>query len=163
MSEIIIKEGLYEGDLDSLVDSVLIMDYYKPKFGDEKRTLVMTFVCDDEGPADDLCNFIQKGSFDIMDADQSPAPDESGKFLVFVELDRNRRMFAALDKILLSCKSITNVSNWQFIPYTYVEKFEWNQENFEKTVPQMPHLYGHDLADAERDRIRKRIQFLNKY
>lgn len=158
-----LNEGLYEGDLESTVDPVVIMDYYKPKFGDEKRTMVMTFVCSDEGPADDLCNFIQKGSFDILDADQSPAPDESGKFLVFVELDRNRRMFAALDKVLHSCKSITSVDNWRFIPYTYVEKFEWSKENFEKTIPQMPHLYGHDLSEEERDRIRKRIQFLNRY
>jgi len=158
-----LNEGLYEGDLESMVDPVVIMDYYKPKFGDEKRTMVMTFVCGDEGPADDLCNFIQKGSFDILDADQSPAPDESGKFLVFVELDRNRRMFDALDKILHSCKSITGVDKWQFIPYTYVEKFEWNKENFVKTIPQMPHLYGHDLTEEERERIRKRIQFLNRY
>ena len=158
-----LNEGLYEGDLNSTVDSTLIMDYYKPKFGDEKRTLVLTFVCEDEGPAQDLSNFIEKGSFDILDCDISPAPDESGKFLAFVELERNRRMFGTIDDILNSCKAVTGVDTWKFIPYTYTEKFEWSIENFEKTIPQMPHLYGHDLSEEERERIRKRVQFLNRY
>jgi hypothetical protein len=158
-----LNEGLYEGDLESTVDPTIIMDYYKPKFGDEKRTLVMTFACNDEGPANDLNEFIQKGSYDIIDSDTSPAPDTVGKYLVFVEMVRNRKMFNTIDKILNSCSAITSNGEWKFIPYTYVEKFEWNKKNFEKTVPQMPHLYGHDLTEEERIRIQKRIQFLNKY
>jgi hypothetical protein len=158
-----LTEGLYEGDLNSTIDPVIIMDYYKPKFGDEKRTLVLTFVCSDEGPAQDISSFIEKGSFDILDCDMSPAPDESGKFLAFVELERNRRMFRTIDDILNSCKSVTGIDAWKFIPYTYTEKFEWSKENFEKTIPQMPHLYGHDLSEEERERIRKRVQFLNRY
>jgi hypothetical protein len=158
-----LNEGLYEGDLESTVDPVIIMDYYKPKFGDEKRTLVMTFRCSDEGPANDLDEFIQKGSYDIIDVDPSPAPDDSGKYLVFIELVRNRRMFNTIDEILRSCSAITGINEWKFIPYTYVEKFDWSKENFEKTIPQMPHLYGHDLTEEERERIQKRIQFLNRY
>ncbi len=158
-----LNEGLYEGDLNSTIDPVIIMDYYKPKFGDEKRTLVMTFVCSDEGPAQDISSFIEKGAFDILDCDMSPAPDESGKFLAFVELERNRRMFGTIDDILNSCKSVTGIDTWKFIPYTYTEKLDWNKENFEKTIPQMPHLYGHDLSEEERERIRKRVQFLNRY
>lgn len=158
-----LTEGLYEGDLKMTVDSVVNMDFYKPKFGDEKRILVMALVCNDTGPAGDLCNFIDKGSFDIIDVDTSPAPDSSGKYMVFVELKRNRKMFAILDKILTSCRAITGIDKWTFIPYTFTEKYEWNKENFEKTIPQMPHLYNHNITHEERERIRKRIQFLNKY
>ena len=158
-----LTEGLYEGDLKRTVDPVIIMDYYKPKFGDEKRVLVMAIMCNDEGPARDLQGFIDKGSFDIFDVDTSPAPDTDNKYIVFVEIKRNRRMFEVLDKILTSCNAVTAISDWKFIPYTYSEKMDWNKENFENTVPQMPHLYGHNLSEPERERIRKRIQFLNKY
>lgn len=163
MTKKILTEGLYEGDLDSTINSTVLMDYYKPKFGNEKRTVVMTFSCNDEGPANDLADFIEKGSYDILDVDKSPAPDKDGRFLVFIEVIRNRKMFEILDKILSSCKAITLIDNWKFTPYTYVEKFDWNKENFEKTVPQMPHLYGHDLSEQEAERIKKRIQFLNRY
>lgn len=158
-----LNEGLYEGDLKKNVDSVVSMDFYKPKFGDEKRVLVMAFTCNDEGPAKDLCNFIDKGTFDIIDVDTSPAPDTTGKYMVYVELKRNRKMFGILDKILNSCVAVTGINTWKFIPYTYVEQHEWNKENFEKTIPQMPHLYDHNITHEERERIRKRIQFLNRY
>lgn len=158
-----LNEGLYEGDLKNTVDPLIIVDYYKPKFGEEKRVLVMTIITTDEGPADDLCRFIEKGSYDIIDVDTSPAPDTDGKYQVFIEIKRNRKMFGVLDKILTACNAVTGISKWKFIPYSYSDKLDWNKENFEKTIPQMPHLYGHNLSELERERIRKRIQFLNKY
>ena len=157
-------EGLMEGDLAQTVNDTLLIDVYQPKFGDEKRTMVLAFTCFDEEPADDLVDFITKGGYEIEDCDAGTAPEENGKYLVFIEIKRNRRMYDVINTILEDCKDLCGVTGWNFIPYTYTKKYKWNQEDFEKTVPQMPHLYGAaQPSEDERDRIRKRIKFLVQY
>jgi len=157
-------EGLMEGDLAQTINDTLLIDVYQPKFGDEKRTMVVAFTCFDEGPADDLVDFISKGGYDIVDCDAGTAPEENGKYLVFIEIKRNRRMYETLHSILEDCKDLCRVTGWNFIPYTYTKKYTWSKEDFESTVPQMPHLYGAaQPSDEDRDRIRKRIKFLVQY
>ena len=160
----LLLEGLMEGDLAQTVYDTLLLDVYQPKFGDEKRTLVVAFTCFDEEPADDLVDFISKGGYEIIDCDAGTAPEENGKYLVFVEIKRNRRMYQTLNTILEDCKDLCGVTSWNFIPYTYTKKYKWAKEDFENTVPQMPHLYGASQpSEDERDRIRKRIKFLVQY
>lgn len=160
----LLLEGLMEGDLAQTVMDTLLLDVYQPKFGDEKRTLVVAFTCMDETPADDLVDFISKGGYEIVDCDAGTAPEENGRYLVFIEIKRNRRMFDTLDTILNDCKDVCGVTSWNFIPYTYTKKYPWAKEHFEQTVPQMPHLYtSAQPSDDERDRIRKRIKFLVQY
>lgn len=158
-----LNESLFEGDLHRMIFPVVLVDAYQPKFGDEKRTVVVSLTAKEEGAASDLVDFIDKGNYGIHDCDFSPAPDETGNFIVFIELKRNRKMFDVLDTILKDASNITNISDWEFIPYTHSQKYKWEKEQFESTVPQMPHLYAHNLDEAEREKLRKRIKFLLNY
>lgn len=158
-----LTESLFEGDLHKMVFPVILVDAYKPKFGDEKRTVVVSLTCKEEAAASDMVDFIDKGNYAIHDTDYSPAPDSTGNFLVFIELKRNRNMFDTLNSILADAGNITNITDWEFIPYTHTKKYKWEKEPFENTVPQMPHLYAHNLDEAEREKLRKRIKFLLNY
>ncbi len=108
-------EGLKEGDLENLVLPLISIDEYESKL--DKDAIVVAFFVQDYEPAKDLNRFIQKGDVNLLDTDVSPAPNEDGYFLVFVELMRNT---SVPDKILHIIDTINNlVSNntWQFCTY----------------------------------------------
>jgi hypothetical protein len=94
-------EGLREGDLEGLVLPHLSIDEFETKLDDD--AIVVAFHVLDRDPANDLNRFIQKGAVALLDTDVSPAPNEDGYYVVFVELERNEtfpeRMMHILDSV----------------------------------------------------------------
>src|SRR6056297_3156277 len=81
-----IIESLFPGDLENLVSSTISIDEYESKIDPE--AIVLAFFVKSEDPAYDLSRFIEFGPFSyILDTEVSPAPDENGNYLVFVEFE----------------------------------------------------------------------------
>ena len=66
-----LHEGLEQGDLARLIDSVYSIDEFKSKMGDDADIIVLAFTAGDKGPAQDLMNFIEKGYDWVLDGDVS--------------------------------------------------------------------------------------------
>src|SRR5690606_30290855 len=82
----LLKESLFPGDLKDLIKPVVSIDEFEPKI--DPAAIVLAFYAREEDPAFDLSRFIEFGPINsVLDTEVSPAPDEDGFYLVFVEIE----------------------------------------------------------------------------
>ena len=154
--------SIQNNDLIDLIQSTFSVDQYKSKIGDDKNVVVLAFEVKDADPAKDLSQFIETGH-DCIDVDVSPGPDKDGNYKVFVELQRNSKLFDSIDNIL---KDITRVdesaNSFMFNAYKSDMPSNWNRQNFESSV--YSSSYDYEMAtNPQAQEISERIKFLNKY
>lgn len=129
-------EGLREGDLNSLVLPLVSIDQYESKLDDD--AIVIGFYVQDRDPANDLNRFIQKSAIDLLDTDVSPAPNEDGYYMVFVELVRDHDFPEKVQTILDSLKGLTGLSKWKAEFQGNEGVFPLNDENLKVLVRMDP-------------------------
>jgi len=130
-----LNETLLAGDLQLLVSSVVEIDSYKSKIGEDEKMVVLSFNVDDKEPADDLARFLELGFDWVVDADATDGPLDTGKYKVFVELERNKHVPERLLKLLEAVKKLTNIENFRFRYYKSFRTLPADEENIRNTVP----------------------------
>lgn len=157
-----INESISHNDLRGLIAPLISIDQYKSKLGKDENVTVVAFKINGKDAAADLSQFIETG-YDCLDVDISPGPDSDGIYTVFVELERNRKLFEIIDIILNDVKQVDNdLTGWAFMAYETDGVLAWNQENFENNV--ITDSYKYVLKhNPEAKAISERIKFLNKY
>ena len=104
-------EGLKEGDLAELVLPMISIDEFESKLDDD--SIVVAFYVGDRDPSQDLNRFIQKGAASVLDTDVSPAPNEDGYYMVFVEFLRDENFPAKLISTVESLEGLTGITAWK--------------------------------------------------
>lgn len=128
-----LTEGLRVDDLINLVRSKISIDEYESKIG--KDAIVVGFYVDDKDPADDLSSFIEKGAGNILDTEVSPAPDDDGNYLVFVEFMRDEKFPEDVEQVLESLLSLTGIESWVFNAHGHGdEDFDFDRESITERV-----------------------------
>lgn len=135
-------EGLQEHDLDDLVLPLVSIDEYEPKTGDDKDVIVVGWFVNDEKPARDLERFVEKGDYDVLDTETSPAPNPEGYYLVFAEFLRNDRFPDNLLSLLNSMANLTNIKQWQFKPLHDDEIYDLDVDNIREHIELDPEKIG---------------------
>lgn len=128
-----LREGLSENALDYLVQPLLSIDEYCSKISD-KRAIVIGFFINDQDPADDLSNFIDRSSVPILDTEVSPAPTPDGYYMVFVEFQRDDEFPNSLITLLKEVDNLTSVDDWTFQSPAQETPLEVNEKNLRKFV-----------------------------
>jgi hypothetical protein len=158
-----LNENIKHNDLVDLVQDIVSIDQYKSKIGDDANIVVVAFKIADKDPAMDLSQFLETGHPAALDVDLSPGPDPEGNYTVFVEFDRNSRLFEVINNMLEDVKRADNsISEFKFVSYEEKTPLDWNQENFEKGV--ITSSYDYTLKhNPDAVAISERIKFLNNY
>lgn len=105
-----LREGMRAGDLEDLVLPLVSIDEYESKVSE--KAVVVGFYVHDKDAADDLNRFIQKSPVQLLDTDVSPAPDQHGYYLVFVELENDRRIVDNIEDIVNEVTPLANTDEW---------------------------------------------------
>ena len=95
------EDDLPRGSFYGLVPDQILVDAFKPKFGNEKDFAVFSFFVKQRDAANKLMSYIVQKNFDLLDVEASPDPNEDGKYIIFIEMNRNKDMFATMNKLLL--------------------------------------------------------------
>jgi hypothetical protein len=106
-----LTEGMRAGDLEDLVLPLLTVDEFVSKLDDD--AIVIGFYVHDKDAADDLNRFLQKSPTQYLDTDISPAPDQHGYYLVFVELMNDNTIVKNIEDILLEVTPLVSIKEWQ--------------------------------------------------
>jgi len=104
-------------DLKNTILPFISIDEFEPKSGLNTEIIVVAFYAEEQGPVQDLNTFIQRGSFDVIDTEASPNPDENGRYLLFIEFERNEVFAATFDKFIRDIENLTGTQEWQVKPY----------------------------------------------
>ena len=130
-----LNEGLLAGDLRMLVNNIFEVDSYASKMGEDKDIVVLSFTVKSRKPADDLVEFVENGYDFVLDADISPGELDDGKYKVFVEIERNRRIHEQILELLNGVGLLSEISDFKFRYHKAFNSLDANNENLDGTIP----------------------------
>jgi hypothetical protein len=180
-----LKEHLSENDLKWLVDDKVLIDMHKTKLGEDKDYLVLSIAVNDQQPAHDLARFIENSVHKFKDVEVSPATDSKGRYLVYVEMERNPESFNSINGVLHDSNKFSGIDNWQFKTLGLTDYIPFDEESFRQHVITDPALYDQRHPQVEQpeeqpapeaevepeqtpeesvqESIKSRLKFLMKY
>lgn len=158
-----ISEGLRPADLQDLVKPYFSIDVFKPKIGEEKDNVVVAFYTMQEDVGKDLASFIEKGPFETLDVEVSPAPDDNNNWLVFCEFERRNDLYGHIQNVLEQIATITSINEWSFRAYRNPDIMQFSEDTFNDSVVVSKQQYFTATQLEEREQVRKRMSFLRDY
>jgi hypothetical protein len=181
-----INESLLENDLKWLVDDGVLVDMHKTKLGADKDYIVLAIVVNDRTPAHDLASFIENSVYDFEDVEVSSATDTKGRYLIYVEVNRDSGAFKTINGILNDSKKLTGIENWKFkgmgmndfVPFdeeTFSAHIITSPEEYDQLHPKVEETTKEELSpeterseeemqqEAIRESIKNRLKFLMSY
>ncbi len=153
--------GLHNNDLDSLVNSIIEIDSYKSKMGNDSDIVTLAFSVLGEEPAKDLENFLEKGYPFVLDADVSSGEQSDGMYKVFVEIERSKRVPEQVLEIADGVSKLTNNTDMRFRYYKNFRSLDLDEENLTNSIPVDNTAY--DLAIKESRYTNYKNFFSNSY
>jgi hypothetical protein len=146
-----LNESLMEDDLKWLVDDGLLIDMHKTKLGANKDYIVLAIVVNDRTPAHDLASFIENSVYDFEDVEVSSATDTKGRYLIYVELNRDSGAFKTIDGILNDAKRLTGITTWKFKGMSMQNFIPFDEEAFAAHIISDPLEYDQLHPEVEKE------------
>jgi hypothetical protein len=107
-----LKEGLRKDDLIHMMSNRVSVDEYESKIDDS--AIVVGFFANSKDVANDVNRFLQKSYVDLLDTEVSAAPDQTGYYMVFVEMLMNNKTSENIASLCRELSSLTSIENWEF-------------------------------------------------
>jgi hypothetical protein len=146
-----INESLLEDDLKWLVDDGVLIDMHKTKLGKNKDYIVLAIAVNDRTPANDLASFIENSVYDFEDVEVSPATDTKGRYLIYVEVDRNSDAANTISGILKDTSKLSGITNWKFKTMGINDYIPFDEETFANYVITDPAEYDLQHPEVEQE------------
>ena len=154
-----LNEELRERDLHNLVDNVFEVDSYASKMGNDKDVVVLSFTVNYQDPDKDLVNFIERGYDFVLDADASPGELADGKYKVFVEIERNRRIGEQIQEVLDGVSKLTGIDKFKFRYHKSFNSIPVDDDTLNETIPKTGDEYDIKIKSAPMENF---SNFFNK-
>jgi hypothetical protein len=122
------------GEMTNLVTPTISIDQYKPKIGEANETVVVAFEVAFEQPAKDLSNLIETDVTESLDVDVSDGPNGDGKYMVFVEFERDGNLYENIMNIVKVASQATSITEWKYSYYKGTDSADLTAENLAETV-----------------------------
>lgn len=145
-------------DLEKMVSAHIGVDVYTAKSGSDEDVCVISFRVRGEGVAKDLSKFLEKEGSWILDCDSSTGEDNTGKYLVFVEIRRNRRLHERIMELLDIVERLTGTLRWQFNVAKKLTVHHVKLSNLENLVAASPEEYR---AQKDKHKSETMSEFFN--
>lgn len=107
-----LNEGLRKDDLIHMMSNRVSVDEYESKIDDS--AIVVGFFANSKDVANDVNRFLQKSYVDLLDTEVSAAPDQTGYYMVFVEMLMNNKTAENIASLCRELSSLTSIENWEF-------------------------------------------------
>ena len=143
------EDSLVASDLEDLVSHIFEIDSYKSKMGSDKDIVVLSFKVETKDAAADLVSFIEKGYKSVLDADLTPGELANGKYLVFVELTRNRKVISNIVELLYGIGKLASIDEFKFRYYKSFTSTIATESNLQAAVPVTPVDYVSFMSDTQ--------------
>jgi hypothetical protein len=154
-----LNEELKERDLHNLVDNIFEVDSYASKMGSDKDIVVLSFTVEYLEPAKDLVNFIERGYDFVLDADSSPGELEEGRYKVFVEIERNKRIGEQIIEMLDGVSKLTGIDKFKFRYHKSFNSIPVDEQSLTETIPKSGDEYDIKIKETHMENF---SNFFNK-
>jgi len=127
--------GLRENDLKDLVYKVIEIDSYKSKMGSDAEIVTLSFTVNEQAPANDLVDFIERGYSFVLDADATSGEQSDGSFKVFVEMERTNEVPSQIVELINGVSNLTGIKDFRFRYYKGFQSIPVSLESLSETIP----------------------------
>lgn len=148
------------GEMENLVTPTISIDQYKPKIGEPNETVVVAFEVAFEQPAKDLSNLIETDVTQSLDVDVSDGPNSDGKYMVFVEFERDGSLYENIMNIVKVASQVTAITEWKYNYYKGGASTDLTAENLAETVLDNPEEYVLRYTNTETNESLSRVKEL---
>jgi hypothetical protein len=154
--------SLKHEDLHGTILPNVSIDEFEPKAGKDTEVIVVAFYLLDQDPADDLNTFIQRGVIDSLAVEVSPNTDDEGRYLVFVEMERDDTFPNKFQALLKDIENISGKMEWKVKTYLSDDKeFDFNDPELFNFVIINPEEYvskDEFMKESMEDKVKSFLQ-----
>ena len=154
--------SLKNEDLHGTILPTVSIDEFEPKAGKDTEVIVVAFYLLDQDPADDLNTFIQRGVIDSLAVEVSPNTDDDGRYLVFVEMERDDTFPNKFQALLKDVENVAGKMDWKVKTYLSDDKeFDFNDPEIYKYIILNPEEYiskDEFMKESIEDKVKSFLQ-----
>jgi len=148
MTKVIINEGLDYHDLEGIVLPVVSVDEYSAQMGKDSEIVTLAFTVKNKKAGEDLSDWFERGYDFVLDAQVSEGELSTGKYLVFVEMNRRTTVPERIITLLDDMETLTNMKLKDWTVIVDEEEHEAEEDILKQVIIMSPHKYR---VDEERE------------
>jgi hypothetical protein len=148
MTKQILNEGLDYMDLEGQLEPRISVDEYSAKMGKDSEIVTIAFTIKSEAAGNDLVDWLERGYNYVLDAQVSEGEIASGKFLVFVEMDRRTKVPERIVEILNDLETLTGMNATEYTVEVDGEEYDADEDILKQKIILSPKEYR---VDEERE------------
>jgi len=122
-------------EMQNHVSEIITIDNFQAKLGNDEDVSVIKLQTDNKSVAEDLVKFIETGCKFVLDADNSPAKNQDGRYDVFVEIERNEDLPKNIMELVRDVEQVTGMLQWRFTFHKKDIEYSLSEENLSTIVP----------------------------
>lgn len=172
----LLKEGFDYRDLVGQVEPVVTVDEYSAKMGTDDEIVTLAFLIKSRLAAKDMVDWFERGYDWILDSKESEGEVTSGKYLVFVEINRRTQVPERICELIDDLETLTEISRDEWVITIDGEDYPVEEDTIKQKIILSPKKYREaypeeeqeaepDAQDAELSEMRNRagLDHVNKY
>ena len=144
MTKVIINEGLDYHDLEGIVLPVVSVDEYSAQMGKDSEIVTIAFTVKNKKAGEDLADWFERGYDFVLDAQVSDGELTTGKYLVFVEMNRRTSVPERIVTLLDDMETLTNMQLKDWTVIVDEEEYEADEDILKQVITLSPHNYRID-------------------
>ena len=137
----IINEGFDYHDLVDQVNPIIAIDKYVAKMGGDDDIVTLAFSVKGQQACEDLAEWFEKGYDFVLDAQVSDGELSSGRYLVFVEMDRRSTVPARIIEMIEDLETLSGLPLSEWTVMIEDEEYEADANVIGQKLILSPHLY----------------------
>lgn len=169
----ILKEGFDYKDLVGQVEPIVTVDEYSAKMGTDDEIVTLAFIIKSRLAAKDLVDWFERGYDWILDAKESDGEVSTGKYLVFVELNRRTQVPDRICELIDDMETLTEINRDEWEIVIDGEEYPVDTNTIKNKIILSPQKYREAYPDEDVDdshdnelsemRNRAGLEHVNKY
>ena len=147
----ILNEGLDYHDLEGIVIPRVTIDEYAAQMGKDSEIVTLAFIVKNKQAGEDLSDWFERGYDFVLDAQVSDGELSSGKYLVFVEMNRRTTVPERIVTLLDDLETLTDIPLKDWTVIVDDEEYEPDIEVLEQVITISPHQYREEVEPDEEE------------
>jgi hypothetical protein len=149
MTKVIINEGLDYHDLEGIVLPIVSVDEYSAQMGKDSEIVTLAFTVKNKNAGEDLADWFERGYDFVLDSQVSDGELSTGKYLVFVEMNRRTTVPERIVTLLDDMETLTNMKLKEWTVIFDEEEYEPDADILKQVLTISPHKYRQENENGE--------------
>lgn len=147
----ILKEGLDYRDMVGQVIPKITIDKYEAKMGTDDEIVTLSIVVKSNSASEDLVDWFERGYDWVLDGKVSEGELTTGKYVIFLELDRRTKVPERIIELVEDLETLTQLTVDDWTMEIDEKTYPLDAEKIRQLIPLSPKQYREINPEEEDD------------